>query len=201
MQVCSTVSEQQCETVQTQQCNTVNEQVCADVVQEQQCRTVQENQCNLVDEEFCRDVSSPVCTTRSELECSTQRTLGRQSTSRPLVPYSPGAVTIPSSIKALATASRVVSVTTFGGQPSSRSPKASRRIDPGLLSPNRESSGSSNSRGSFAVGRSTGVTTGIDTSEEELKETFLATGIFQRKPGDPLDGRRRSQGKGKQKTV
>ena len=30
----------------------------------------------------------------------------------------------------------------------------------------------------------------MGSSEEELKETFLTTGIFQRKPGDSLDGRR-----------
>ena len=30
----------------------------------------------------------------------------------------------------------------------------------------------------------------VGSSEEELKETFLTTGIFQRKPGDSLDGRR-----------
>ena len=34
----------------------------------------------------------------------------------------------------------------------------------------------------------------VGDSEEELKETFLATGIFQRKPGDSLDGRRSFRG-------
>ena len=41
---------------------------------------------------------------------------------------------------------------------------------------------------SFFQGTSPSFTVG--SSEEELKETFLTTGIFQRKPGDSLDGRR-----------
>ena len=34
----------------------------------------------------------------------------------------------------------------------------------------------------------------VGTSEKELKDTFLTTGIFQRKQGDSLDGRRSFKG-------
>ena len=35
---------------------------------------------------------------------------------------------------------------------------------------------------------------GHSDEEEELNQTFLTTGIFQRKEGDPLDGRRSFKG-------
>ena len=46
-----------------------------------------------------------------------------------------------------------------------------------------------------AVGRVPGLGSfQVGNSEEQLKDTFLTTGIFQRKEGDSLDGRRRFKG-------
>ena len=87
------------------------------------------------------------------------------------------------SISDLSKVARVVSVTSYRtGQP--RNLTQSRPI---LTEPRADSEiVSVPDVGTIFVGES--------ESEEELKETFLATGIFQRKEGDSLDGRRSYKG-------
>ena len=89
----------------------------------------------------------------------------------------------PGSIHDLSKVAKVVSVTTYrNGQ--SRNPTQSRSI---LTEPRAGSDiVSVPDVGTIFVGES--------ESEENLKEIFLATGIFQRKEGDSLDGRRSFKG-------
>merc|ERR1719158_192883 len=90
--------------------------------------------------------------------------------------------TFSGTIRDVASVPRVISVTKFRNGENKRDPTQSRSII-------RNNGGSVNKVkiagvGSFDVG----------TSENELKDTFLTTGIFQRKPGDSLDGRRSTKG-------
>ena len=89
----------------------------------------------------------------------------------------------PGSIKDLSKVARVVSVTNYrNGQP--RNLTQSRTI-------------LTEARADSEIVRVPDVGTlfvGESESEEELKETFLTTGIFQRKEGDSLDGRRSFKG-------
>merc|ERR1712227_229593 len=192
--VCDTVTEQDCRTAYEDKCTTVNERECS-TVQEQECTTVNEQMCMTENQKVCETVNdqmctaSEVCNSVSEQECSTSfsqqcypssgsrredsdisyNSRSRSASSRQ---------TFSGSINDLKNVPRVVSVTSFGnGQ--NRDPTQSRSII-------NKNSGSVNipGVGSFDVG----------SSESELKDTFLTTGIFQRKSGDSLDGRRSTKG-------
>merc|ERR1712227_939051 len=191
--VCDTVMEQDCRTAYEDKCTTVNERECS-TVQEQQCSTVNEQMCMTENQQVCETVNDQMCTASEvcdsvpEQECST--TYSQQcypsSGSRRQdsdVSYnsrsrSTSSQTFSASINDIKNVPRVVSVTSFrNGQ--NRDPTQSRSII-------NKNSGSVNipGVGSFDVG----------SSESELKDTFLTTGIFQRKPGDSLDGRRSTKG-------
>ena len=96
--------------------------------------------------------------------------------------------TFQASIQEVKNVPRVVSVTSFRDptQSSSIIDRWLLHIKQPLL--NLFVISSSGQQTSFFQGTSPSFTVG--SSEEELKETFLTTGIFQRKPGDSLDGRR-----------
>merc|ERR1712227_251604 len=192
--VCDTVTEQDCRTAYEDKCTTVNERECS-TVQEQECTTVNEQMCMTENQQVCETVNdqmctaSEVCNSVSEQECSTSYSqqcypssgsrrqdsdISYNSRSR----SASSRQTFSGSINDLKNVKRVVSVTTFrNGQ--NRDPTQSRSII-------NKNSGSVNipGVGSFDVG----------SSERELKDTFLTTGIFQRKPGDSLDGRRNIKG-------